>query len=252
MLDRGSAPRRPRSPALRRALRRQNEAGAALFVVAVTLALLAAMGVYGLSATALDVRSAGHNREAMAGQNVAQHTMLLTAETLSPSKAQGIISGMYGPNATTNCRTAKKKAAVGVSSQYNNAEACTRLTPKRLQLLATGAVPTSADCAALPNKIGFGSGAGYQFQCDSFGRDGTGAPLTLVPEVQVEITNPVAVSMPGFQASDMNNQQKQFAALTVTVFTEMSDPTLPNEPPKMAVLGRGRIIVGAASLDEFR
>lgn len=240
---------RPRSPALRRALRRRNEAGAALFVVAVTLALLAAMGVYGLSATALDVRSAGHNREAMAGQNVAQHTMLLTAETLSPSKAQGIISGMYGPNATNDCRTAKRKASPGVSSQFNNAEACTRLTPQRLQLLATGAVSTTADCAAHPGQIGYGSGQGYQFQCDSFGKDPTGTPLTLIPNVQVEISNPVAVGMPGFQSSDMNNQQKQFAALTVTVFTEMKEP---NEPPKMAVLGRGRIIVGPASLDEFR
>jgi hypothetical protein len=246
MLDRR---RPPRSLALRRALRRRKEAGAALFVVAVTLALLAAMGVYGLSATALDVRSAGHNREAMTGQNVAQHTMLLTAETLSPSKAQGIISGMYGPNATSNCRTAKRKATAGVSSQYNNAEACTRLTPQRLQLLATGVVPTTADCTAHPGAIGFGSGQGYQFQCDSFGKDPLGNPLPLVPNVQVEITNPVAVSMPGFQSSDTNNQQKQFAALTVTVFTEMKEP---NEPPKMAVLGRGRIIVGPASLDEFR
>lgn len=243
-----------RSLALRRALRRRKEAGAALFVVAVTLALLAAMGVYGLNATALDVRSAGHNREAMAGQNVAQHAMLLTAETLSPSKAQGIVSGMYGPLATNDCKTAKRKAVLGASSQFNNAEACTRLTPKRLQLLATGVVSTSADCPDLPNMIGFGPGSasGYQFQCDSFGKDSTGKPLPLAPNVQIEITNPVAVSMPGFQASDMNNQQKQFAALTVTVFTEMKDPTVPNDPPKMAVVGRGRIIVGPASLDEFR
>ena len=239
-----------RSLAVRRALRRRKEAGAALFVVAVTLALLAAMGVYGLSATALDVRSAGHNREAMNGQNVAAHTMLLTAETLSPSKAQGIISGMYGPNATSNCSTAKKKAVIGTSSQFNNADACTRLTPQRLQLLATaGTVPTGADCAAHPGQVGYGLGAGYQFQCDSFGKDTLGNPLPVIPNVQVEITNPVAVGMPGFQSSDMNNQQKQFAALTVTVLTEMKEP---NEPPRMAVLGRGHIIVGPASLDEFR
>jgi hypothetical protein len=241
--------RRSHSLALRRAARRRKEAGAAMFVVAVTLALLAAMGVYGLSATALDVRSAGHNREAMAGQNVAQHAMLLTAETLSPSKAQGIINGMYGPNATNDCKTARKKTVLGASSQFNNAEACTRLTPQRLQLLATGTVSTTADCSAHPNQIGYGTGQGYQFQCDSFGKDPAGNPLPLIPNVQVEITNPVAVSMPGFQASDMNNQQKQFAALTVTVFTEMKEP---NEPPRMAVLGRSRIIVGPASLEEFR
>lgn len=239
-------PRRSRSVALRRALRRRKEAGAALFIVAVTLALLAAMGVYGLSATALDVRAAGHNREAMVGQNVAQHTLMLTAETFSPSKAQGIINGMYGPSRTLNCKSSKKYTP-GAPTEFNNAEACTRLTPERLQLLATGTVPTTSACPS--GIIGMGPGPGYQFQCDSFGKDSSGTPLPLVPRVEVEITNPVAVSMPGFQSSDMNNNQKQFASVTVTVFTEM---VVPGRPPETNVLGRGRIIVGPASLDEFR
>jgi Tfp pilus assembly protein PilX len=239
-----------RSLALRRALRRREEAGAALFVVAVTLALLAAMGVYGLNATALDVRSAGHNREAMTGQSVAQHAMLLTAESLSPSKVQPFINdSMYGANAAQNCRTAKKKAVAGGSSQFNNQEACALLKPRDLQRLSTATVSSTADCAAHPNVFGFGSGQGYQFQCDSFGKDNAGNPLLLVPNVQIEVTNPVAVSMPGFQGSDMNNNQKQFVALTVTVFTEMKEGT---EPPKMAVVGRGRIVVGPASLPEYK
>ena len=62
---------------VRKAARRRTQRGAALFVVAVTLALLAAMGVYGLTATALDVRAAGHSREAMTGQNMAAHSLSL-------------------------------------------------------------------------------------------------------------------------------------------------------------------------------
>jgi hypothetical protein len=237
---------RSRSLAVRRALRRRKEAGAALFVVSVTLALLAAMGVYGLTSTSLDVRSAGHNREAMVGQNVAQHTLMLTAETFSPSKAQGIINGMYGDNRTKDCKTTRKFTA-GSVTKTNNAEACTRLNPARMQLLSIG--PSSAQAP-------IGTGAGYIFQPDSFGKDWNGVPYTnttaatvIQPEVQVEVSNPVAVSMPGFQSSDMNNQQKQFAQLTITVFTEMREP---NKPPTTSVLGRGRIIVGPASLDEFR
>lgn len=230
--------RRSRSLAARRALRRRKEGGAALFVVAVTLALLATMGVYGLSATSLDVRAAGHNREAMVGQNVAQHSLLLTAETFSPSKAQGIVNGMYGPNRTNDCKTSRKYS--GTTTKYNNAEACTRLNMTRLQALSIG--PSSA--------LGpTGSGASYIFQSDSFGKDPGGTPLPLQPDVQIEITSPVSVAMPGFQSSDMNNQQKQFAVVTVTVFTEMREPS---KAPEMAVLGRGRIVVGPVSLDEFR
>jgi hypothetical protein len=198
------------------------------------------MGIYGLTATSSDVKSAGHNREAMVGQNVAQQSLLLTAETFSPSRAQGIINGMYGPNRTSDCKTSRKYTA-GTVTKTNNAEACTRLTPTRLQALASGSVP------AVP----VGTGAGYIFQTDSFGKDNAGNPLTLQPNVEIEITNPMSVPMPGFQVSSdqSGSPPKQFASLTVTVFTEMKEP---NMPPAMNVLGRGRIVAGPASLDEFR
>ncbi|CAN5917725.1 hypothetical protein BH11MYX4_BH11MYX4_13540 [soil metagenome] len=62
-------PGQPRNLASRRALARararRRNAGAVMFIVAVTLGLLAVMGVYGLSATSADIRSAGHMREAL-------------------------------------------------------------------------------------------------------------------------------------------------------------------------------------------
>jgi hypothetical protein len=228
------AHRPSRSLAVRRALRRRKEAGAALFVVAVTLALLATMGVYGLSSTALDVRSAGHNREAMAGQNIAEHTFIVTNDAFSPDQAQGIINGMYGAARTTNCKTAAKWT--GSTDNKNNAEACTRLNAARLQALAIHN-PGPA----------FGNGDGFLYQTLSLGHDQAGNPLPIEPDVQVEITNPVAVSMPGFESADSG--QKQFAQLTVTVFTEMKEA---GKPPAMAVAGRGRIIVGPVSLDQWQ
>ena len=56
-----------------RARARRRSAGAAMFIVAVTLGLLAAMGVYGLSATAYDIRAAGHGRAAAQVQHTAEH-----------------------------------------------------------------------------------------------------------------------------------------------------------------------------------
>ena len=62
-----------------------------MFVVAVTLGLLAAMGVYGLSATAMDIRAAGHFRENAQAQSAAEHAIMLTAETFTPGTAGEIV-----------------------------------------------------------------------------------------------------------------------------------------------------------------
>jgi len=211
--------------AIRRATRRRGQRGAALFVVAVTLGLLAAMGVYGLSATSLDVRAAGHGREAMTGQNVAVHEFVLTAETFSPGAAQGIINTMYaGTNGTlkqsVNCRTAKKYTG---AREFCDAEACVLLTPTELSNVAK-----SINTSVLP---------GVAFQPDAFG------PINpLRPDVQIEVTSPVYMPAPaGFQGPDPTNP-KLFVQATVTVFSEMKVNA--TTPPEINVLGRGRIIVG--------
>lgn len=212
------------SSLVRRLRRRRSQRGAALFVVAVTLALLAAMGVYGLSATAMDVRAAGHGREGMSGQNVAMHNFMLASETFSPGAAQGIINTMYaGTTGTvkqsTNCRTAKPYTAL---REYCDAEACVLLTPTELDFIAK-----SINTAVLP---------GPAFQPDSLG---PGYPFQ--PQVQIEVTSPVMMPAPaGFQGPDPNNP-KLFVEATVTVFSELK---IPNQPPEINVIGRGRIVAG--------
>jgi hypothetical protein len=208
-----------------RAARRKNQRGAALFVVAVTLALLAAMGVYGLTATAQDVRAAGHGREGMSGQNVAMHNFMLASETFSPGAAQGIVNTMYaGTGSTTkqsiNCRTAKPYTG---AREFCDAEACVLLTPTELQNIAT-----SINTTVPP---------GLPFQPDSFG---PGYPYR--PDVQIEVTSPVMMPAPaGFEGPDPNNP-KLFVEATVTVFSEMRAST--TSPPEINVVGRGRIIAG--------
>lgn len=210
---------------VRRFRRRRGERGAALFVVAVTLALLAAMGVYGLTATSLDVRAAGHSREAMSGQNVAVHGFMLTAETFSPGAAQGIVNAMYagtsGPlKQSTNCRTAKPYTGL---REFCDPEACVSMTPTELQNIAK-----SINTTVIP---------GLPFQADSFG---PGYPYK--PEVRIEVTSPVMMpAPPGFQGPDANNP-KMFVEATVTVFSEMK--VAPTAAPEINVIGRGRLVVG--------
>lgn len=211
--------------ARRRASRRRREGGAALFVVAVTLALLAAMGVYGLTATAVDVRSAGHARSAMTGQNVAQHEFMLTAETFSPAAAQGIINTMYaGTGGTTkqsiNCRTAKPYTG---AQEFCDVEACVMLTPDQLKNISTSVNPSVTHL--------------NPFQPDSFG---AGYPFQ--PYVQIEVTSPVMIPAPAGFAGASANTPKLFTQATVTVFSDMRANA--NSPPDINVVGRGRIIVG--------
>lgn len=210
-----------RGIALRRAARRRRSAGAALFVVAITLALLAAMGVYGLSATAMDVRAAGHSREAMTGQTVAMHAFMSTAETFSPGAAQALVENMQDPNRLTkSCRTAKPWVG-GCATRA--AESCILLTPQELKNIARDVNPQVTP--------------GDTFRSDSFG---AGYPYQ--PYVQVEVTSPVTVMPPpGFESPDPN-LPKVFTQATVTVFAEMKESV--SAIPELNVVGRGRIIVG--------
>ncbi len=61
-----------RQNAKSRARRRQKSGGAVIFIVATTLALLAAIGVYALSSAASDTRSSGYYRQATQAQYMSE------------------------------------------------------------------------------------------------------------------------------------------------------------------------------------
>jgi len=189
-----------------------------MFIVAVTLGLLAVMGVYGLAATTADVRSAGHMREALQGQKAAEHAMMMTAETFNPSVASGLYNQMTAPvvagvatGHATNCKTA---AAYTGFADRRAAEACKRLDPAQMQAL--GQAVTGTAWAA-------------PFTALSFGKVQTTAnPI-------IEVTNPIDIASPG-------NSEEKYAQLTVTVFTQMKPPGA--TAAETVVTGRGRITVG--------
>jgi len=224
--------------AVRRSSRRRDEGGAVLFVVAVTLSMLAAMGVYGLSATALDTRGAGHNRQATVGQQLAMHEFMLTAETFSPKAAQGVINRMYagtagtvkqatngGVGGTSDCRTA---APYTGALDRCDAEACVVLTPEQLTNIAN----------SLTNA------PGLEYQPDSLGTtDMNGNPYPYIQEVRIEVTSPIEAALPpGYGDSNPNSLMKEtFMMASVTVFSEVRKA---GEPPITEVIGRGRIIAG--------
>lgn len=73
--------------AKRRAGRRRRQDGAAMFIVAMTIAVLAAMGVYALAAAANEVQTSGNERRNTQTHYLASYGILGSAQTLSSTMA---------------------------------------------------------------------------------------------------------------------------------------------------------------------
>lgn len=211
-----------------------------MFIVAVTLGLLAAMGVYGLAATAADVRAAGHMREAAQSQHAAEVGMMLTSQLLQPGNAQVIVNRMRADNSMRgvgggeNCRSARPFNATD-NNANRDAQACLVLTPgaragatnnnSSMQALAQD--PTSFPVDALPVKA--------PFTAQSFGEVPTYA------HIRVELTNPIDWEAPAGNA--VGQRSPIFTQVRTTVYVEMRPATLTLPADSIAV-GRGRLIVG--------
>lgn len=86
--------------AKRREARRRREAGAAMFIVAMTLAVLASLGMYALAATQNEVRTSGNERQNTQTHYLAEYGILGLAHDLSGTKAQLIVGVMTNRSLT--------------------------------------------------------------------------------------------------------------------------------------------------------
>lgn len=231
-----------RKLAFRRARARRTSAGAAIFIVAVTLGLLAVMGVYGLTATAADVKSAGHMREALQAQKASELALMMTAEAFNPREASGIISDMGvtgrrtpndngNPLSPTNCKTAIPWPATATDPPP--AAQCVRLQwdgpsqpPPIRNDFATRALPINPYVATVftPYDV-----LGAPETPGAFGK------VDLQPFVKVEVTNPIDWPVPG-------NSLFKYTQVTVTIFVELRRRA--NEPPDSVTVARGRVVAG--------
>ena len=213
---------RHRSLALVRARARHRDAGAVMFIVAVTLGLLAVMGVYGLSATSADIRSAGHMREALQGQRAGEAAFIMTAETFNPTVAQGLVQQMTdGVGQARDCLTAQPYTGA-IETRF--AEACIRLSPERMTIFANTTNPSAPWAVSV-------SPAQPGFTQKSFG------DVLNQPYITVEVTNPV-----NSEVTAGNSQAVRYSQLTVTALVQLKSSAL--LPAETAVAGRGRITVG--------
>lgn len=198
-----------------------------MFIVAVTLGLLAAMGVYGMSAASSDIRNAGHGREALQAERAGEHALITTAETFNPKTSSALVALMTGGDGkqAKSCRTAK---AYTGEIKYRPAEACIKLDATEMKKIADGK-NTSAGPSDPVNPVN--PWVTEPFLSTSFG----GATVT--PTMRIEVTNPIDLPPP--PGTDAN---LRFAQVTVTVFMEMRKDS--TSEVDSVVAGRGRLTVG--------
>jgi hypothetical protein len=80
--------------AKRRASRRARDAGAVMFVVTMTLVVLASVGVYALAAASVEMRTSGNERQNTQTHYLAEYGVLATAREMITSKADNTIKRM--------------------------------------------------------------------------------------------------------------------------------------------------------------
>ncbi len=205
-----------------------------MFIVAVTLGLLAAMGVYGLTATAVDVRSAGHLRESAQAQSAAEHALVLTADTFTPGTTGEIVKAMMAGKTSggtdiqaTNCKTSNPYNA-STNAEFRAAQACLSWSVQEMEKISKNVNAWTIDSAT-----------GSTFTAESFGQ------VPNWPYFRVEITNPVDIPPPPGTGL---NDRFTFTQVTVTTFVDMKNATTAAaaaaKAPENIAQGRGRLTVG--------
>jgi len=217
-----------------------------MFIVAVTLALLAAMGIYGMTATAIDVRAAGHLRQAAQAQAAAEHALMLTADTFTPGTTGELIKAMQSGQTkslvdiqATKCRTANPYN-ITTNAEQRAAQACLSWSVAEMARISHRVNPW-LDPSGTPFDPASPSAANTfsTFTPQSFGD----APQR--PYMRVEITNPVDIPPPPGTGL---NDRFTFTQVTVTTFVDMKNApdqsTAATMPAESVAQGRGRITVG--------
>ncbi len=216
--------------AARRARARRDNGGAVIFIVATTLGVLAVMGVYALSSTTQDIRSAGNMQRATQARFIGDYGAMAAADYINYENADNIVNTrMLNPvagSSNANCISTVRSGPSAFGT--NRAKSCVRIAASEL-------------------KIGWG--LREPFTSQSFGHKSTSTDQ-IDGDVYIEITNPTqAPSPPGY---DINLRLK-FAMVTATSYGVIKPrggvaggTVLPGAADTMQV-GRGRLIVGPVS-----
>jgi hypothetical protein len=213
--------------AKRRGSRRADEAGAAMFVIAMTLAVLASVGVYALAASANEVRTAGNERQSTQTHYLAQYGVIGVNHELIASKAQYYV-GLMLTQPEGTCASLP-----GLSSTSNVApitKACRRI----------GSTELGGTWAPQPFILPYTAAAYASGQTP-----GSLGPVPMAGDFFVELTEPAKAHAAVRYATDLS-----FCFIRVTVTSNgITQPVVTGQPTAVFAnegleVQRARLIAG--------
>jgi hypothetical protein len=179
--------------AKRRVARRRREDGAVMFIVAMTLAVLASVGIYALAAAATEVRTSGNERQNTQTHYLAQYGILGAAREMSGSRALFTVRVMK--TSTTQDKLCVSLPGVPAGSPQ---AACIRMGSGDLANNGWGpTLSTYGSTTAFANGVPPGSFGSMPMNGDFF----------------VELTEPMQLADPARYSTNVN---ACFAQLTAT------------------------------------
>lgn len=118
-----------RTQAKTRAARRAREGGGVIFIVAMTLAVLGALGAYALQSASMEIRTAGFERQNTQTHYLAEYGVLGAMQNLTPGTAQAYLDLMVRQSAAA-CTSLPGTAYV---SPNPLSRACIRMDAAQMQ-----------------------------------------------------------------------------------------------------------------------
>jgi hypothetical protein len=210
-----------------RSTRRHREGGAVMFVVAMTIVVLAAVGVFALAAAATEVKMSGNERQSTQTHYLAEYGVLGAAREMAATKAQLYVGLMLSQPDT--CLSLSNVPATAAAMT----RACRRLGSSELG--ASWAAPVvNAYGGLAPYAAGIAPG--------SFGA------TPMKGDFFVELTDPTQASAPARYSTDLHFCFVQLTA-TSSGITQPQYPTMANAATSMfggegVETQRARIIAG--------
>jgi hypothetical protein len=161
-----------------------------LFIVAMTLAVLAAMGIYALRSASLEVRTSGYGRQAAQAHYLAEYGVVSAAETINSDTADLHLGLMINSaRRDTNCLSLPN---------VNVADPNVALTSKACRRMGAAEIAQQ-----------FGASSQQAFPSNPFG------PFPLTGDFFIEITDPFQAQPPEGFGLDLG---MCFTSLTVAAF----------------------------------
>jgi len=178
--------------AKRRALRRRHSAGAAMFVVAMTMAVLVSVGVYALAASANETRTAGNERQSTQTHYLADYGIVGAAHEVSSSRAQLFLNQMMSPTYRDQLCTSLP-APPAAFATYPQMLACRRM----------GAVELGMTWAIPPTQP-YNNTTTFTAPYTAAATPGSLGPVPMSADFYVELTEPTQYSTPSKYALDLS------------------------------------------------